>query len=107
MGVCSSSHLLLCITDLLLLGHLHPGPHTQPLLQQEYPELEVEVLPLEAGDPLPVVPHGPVQADAGVAAGVLRPAQRVRVVIGVEDLGTLTFKIIVLVLIELFDPSAV
>ena len=82
-------HLFLRVADLLLSTRLQSGPHAQPLLQQEDPQLQVEVLSLETGDPLPVVPHGPVQAEAGVAAGVLRPAQRVRVVRGVEHLRAL------------------
>ena len=61
-------------------GDLSPVLHTESLLQQEDPQLQVEVLPLEGVDPLAVVPHRPVQAEGGVAAGVLRAAQRVRVV---------------------------
>ena len=59
---------------------LSPVLHTQSLLQQEDPQLQVEVLPLEGVDLLAVVPHRPVEAEGGVTAGVLRPAQRVRVV---------------------------
>ena len=59
---------------------LSPVLHAQPLLQQEDPQLQVEVLPLKGVDPLAVVPHRPVEAEGGVAARDLGPAHRVRVV---------------------------
>ena len=80
--------------SVVLTSQLIPSPHTKSLLQQEDPQLEVEVLSLEAVDPLSVVPHGPVEAKAGVVAGVVRPAQRVRVVRRGEDLGALPCLII-------------
>ena len=42
-------------------GDLSPVLHTESLLQQEDPQLEVEVLPLEGVDPLAVLPHCPVE----------------------------------------------
>ena len=47
--------------SVVLTSQLIPSPHTKSLLQQEDPQLEVEVLPLEGVDPLAVLPHRPVE----------------------------------------------